>query len=179
MLIKLVSTVDITGDRNSTSRQRQTHRDEDNTVQTKKQEQTGRDSEVRMWVVLVVDNRGNWYWRCVLIVGCQFLQALNTTNFIFSSSLYRFLAPWIIQGCQDAGAHSNSNPSIHQYFVLGCSTMLLWLLFFRKTIHLTPSKLRTLYNLFLNSDTWKIAAQAISSCEASLVVLWLPSKPKY
>ncbi len=39
MLIKLVYTVDITGDRNSTSRQRQTHRDEDNTVQ--KQEQTG------------------------------------------------------------------------------------------------------------------------------------------
>ncbi len=43
MLIKLVYTVDITGDRNSTSRQWQTHRDEDNTVQT--QEQTGRDRQ--------------------------------------------------------------------------------------------------------------------------------------
>ncbi len=41
MLIKLVYTVDLTGDRNSTYRQRQTHRDEDNTVQT--QEQTGQD----------------------------------------------------------------------------------------------------------------------------------------
>ncbi len=39
MLIKLVYTVDITWDRNSTSRQQQTHRDEDNIVQT--QEQTG------------------------------------------------------------------------------------------------------------------------------------------
>ncbi len=41
MLIKLVYTVDITGDRNSTFRQRQTYRDEDNMVQT--HEQTGRD----------------------------------------------------------------------------------------------------------------------------------------
>ncbi len=39
MLIKLVYTVDIIGDRNSTSGQWQAHRDEDNTVQ--KQEQTG------------------------------------------------------------------------------------------------------------------------------------------
>ncbi len=39
MLIKLVYTVYITGDMNSTSRQQQTHRDEDNMVQT--QEPTG------------------------------------------------------------------------------------------------------------------------------------------
>ncbi len=41
MLIKLVYTVNITGDRNSTSRQRQTHTDEDNMVQI--QEQIGRN----------------------------------------------------------------------------------------------------------------------------------------
>ncbi len=34
----------------------------------------GADSEVRMQVVLVGD------WQCELIVGCQFLQALNTAN---------------------------------------------------------------------------------------------------